>query len=309
MNADRVSRTSQLIAAALLHAATRPALASLLPREDLDLYREKLPLCSAYARRLMKLSLPGVRVVARLLEKILLPGIVAHYVIRKKILRDIAEQAVRTEGLQQVVILGAGLDLLGLRLARGFPRLMVFETDRIESTAMKERLLEGNHPSNLLLHSHDVNFTSLEDALNAAAGFQHDRPTVVIAEGMLMYCPVDEVRKLFAFLAALFVSPVRLLFTFMEDGPSGRIQFRHQHRLVTWWLARSGEPFRWGMSAEAMEHFLGGTGFMLERIVHSAKCAAENDLLPASATPPAAGELIAVARSRTAGRATNLPMP
>lgn len=297
MKRERLSRTSQLIAASLLYAAARPELARFIPSEDLELYRKRLPLCSGYARRLAVLSHPGVRLASGMLEKFLLPGIVAHYVIRKLILWQIAEQAVRAEGLRQVVILGAGLDLLGRRLAVGFPELTVFETDRAQSIAMKEMLLGRDHPGNLVLHPHDLDSTPVEDALQSAQGFARDRPTMVLAEGMLMYCPLEEVRRLFLSLQVLFAHPLRLVFTFMEADPCGRVRFRGQSPLVAWWLTRSGEAFRWGMSADAMALLLSQAGFALDRTVDSAAFAAEQNLLPANTVPPAGGELIAVARS------------
>lgn len=294
----RVSRTSQLIAAALLYAATRPELAGHVPDEDLELLRERLPRCSAYVRRLVLLSRPGVRGFSRVVERLLLPGIVAHYVIRKVILRQCVERAVREEGLQQVVILGAGLDLLGRRVARNFPGVAVIETDRAESIAMKSRLLGSSRPQNLLLHPHELDSAPVDEALRTVQGFEKDRATLVLAEGMLMYCPVEDVRRLLIASRELFIHPLRLVFTYMEDNPSGRVQFRNQNRLVTWWLARSGEPFRWGMPDGAMVHFLRGAGFALERAVRSAEFAAEHHLLPAKITPPASGEVIAVAESR-----------
>jgi methyltransferase (TIGR00027 family) len=293
----RVSRTSQLIAAAMLHAATRPELARWIPGDDLALYRARLPLCSAYAQRLTTLSGPGWRWLSRLVERSLLPGIVAHYVIRKVILRQMADHAVRTEGAQQVVIVGAGLDLLGRRLAAGFPAATVVETDRRDSIAMKETLLGSDRPGNLVLLPHDGNLDSLGDSLAMASQFRTDRATLILAEGVLMYCTADEVQRLLVTLQRLVASPLRLVFTFMEAGPAGRIRFRNQSPLVTWWLARSGESFRWGIAGGDLDAFLDRAGFRLESIVRSADYAAKHQLLPAETSPPADGEQIASAHA------------
>jgi methyltransferase (TIGR00027 family) len=294
VSAERVSKTSQLIAAAILYAGTRPELARCLAAGDLDLYRARLHLCSRYARRLAWLSRPGVRGFSALVERFLVPGIVAHYVVRKMILREVAAEAIRTEGIRQCVILGGGLDPLGRWIAASFGDVNVLETDRADGIAMKETLLGGERRANHVLRPHDLQSASIDDALRSAEGFRPGRPTLVIAEGILMYRPLEEVRQL---LASLAERPRLVVFTFMEDDLSGRIRFRNQNRLVTWWLGRSGEPFRWGMCPDRMTAFLAEFGFSMERIIDSAIYASERQLLPSHVTPPAGGELIAVARS------------
>jgi methyltransferase (TIGR00027 family) len=203
----------------------------------------------------------------------------------------------RADGMRQVVILGSGLDLLGRRLAFDFSESTVFETDRTDSITMKETLLGTDRPRNLELLRHDLNTTSIEDALASARGFRKDLPTMVIAEGVFMYCPLEEVRQLFVSLQSLMAKPIRLVFTFMELDPSGRVRFRNQNRFVTWWLARSGEPFLWGMPVTALRGFLNEAGFELEQAVSTAEYVAEHELLPPEIPPPARGELIAAART------------
>jgi hypothetical protein len=46
----------------------------------------------------------------------------------------------------------------------------------------------------------------------------------------------------------------------MEPQPDGQIRFANQHPLITTWLARRSEPFRWGCLREALPELLGKFG-------------------------------------------------
>ena len=56
------------------------------------------------------------------------------------------------------------------------------------------------------------------------------------------------------------------LLTFIESQPDGQIRFTNQNRLTDAWLARRGEPFRWGIKRDALPEFLRGVGLETREI-------------------------------------------
>lgn len=264
-----ISRTSQIIATSLIYAGGNPNLKPYMPEEDVLLLQQRLGLCSSYA----KLSF-----AAGWIERIFLPGIIAHYVIRKLILRRMAEETIVREDIKRCLILGAGLDLLGRHLARTFPAVAVCEFDQAASVTMKKMLLGPDVPPN---------FDFFPIDLRTRSDFASDVPTLVIAEGVLMYLSPEQVRDFFRSLHGRS----HVLFTCMEKDEDNRIRFRDQNPLIEGWLRRSGEPFLWGTREEELRSLLAETGFDLTSFIASADYAAEHRLI----ARPARGENVCAA--------------
>jgi methyltransferase (TIGR00027 family) len=74
------------------------------------------------------------------------PGARTSGAARTRLIDDWTCEAVR-DGLQQVVIVGAGFDCRALRLKQ-LHAVSLFELDRREMLALKSRLLVGAKPSN-----------------------------------------------------------------------------------------------------------------------------------------------------------------
>lgn len=104
--------------------------------------------------------------------------------------------AARREGCDQVVVLGAGLDLRGHRMSWTWPTRL-YELDLPELVAFKERTL-----STLRLTARCTRITVGADLrgpwLDALtnAGFRREAPTAWLAEGVLSYLPAPDVVRL-----------------------------------------------------------------------------------------------------------------
>ena len=162
-------------------------------------------------------------------------GLAEHLRGRKRFLRAHAERFLQTGG-EQVVILGAGLDGLGERLALVFPDAHILEIDRAAVLATKA----GAPVSRL--------------AADLAAGFPEDHglatdaPTLVVAEGLFMYLPREAVARLLHEAATAFRGPLELLATFADRAGAGSIDRIDAH------LRRrtgSGFAFRCGLDEAA----------------------------------------------------------
>jgi methyltransferase (TIGR00027 family) len=114
---------------------------------------------------------------------------------------DDAALAAVAAGVDQVVLLGAGLDTRPYRL--DLPaRLDWFEVDRAELFAAKEPVLAEARPA-CRRHTVGVELAGDWGAGLTAAGFRPDRPTAWLAEGLFFYLAESSIIELLRASAAL----------------------------------------------------------------------------------------------------------
>ncbi|HEV7526876.1 MAG TPA: class I SAM-dependent methyltransferase [Acidimicrobiia bacterium] len=117
----------------------------------------------------------------------------ASIVARARFSEDlVAEQA--ELGVAQYVILGAGLDTFAQRRPEIGARVRVFEVDQPDTQAWKrERLIQLGYDIPEFLRLVPVDFRADESWLErlVAAGFDADRPTIVVSAGVSMYLTRD----------------------------------------------------------------------------------------------------------------------
>lgn len=205
----------------------------------------------------------------RLIEAQLAPGLMRHFLRRKAWIEARCRERL-TRGWRQLLILGAGLDSLGLRLQSDYPDLRVIEVDRPPTATLRTRCVgarEGWH-------------AVAGDLIDAAAGGDtwqainttlESQPTIIVCEGVAMYLPFTAVRQLLTRLANA-MHEAALVITVMENErqPIGFRPFRH---LSDRWLRLRGEPFRWGIRPGAIGPVLAEVGWEVRDTVR------ERDLL------------------------------
>ena len=252
------SNTAKVIAASTILLASDPRTSSQVAPGAATLCR--LLLSGSRADRWLAASAahPLTRALWRGLERLTLPGIIAHYWHRKRWIESRCRDAIG-EGFGRVIVLGAGFDTLGLRLAAAMPHIAVIEIDHPATQGAKRRALAG-HSSALADNLHFVACDFGAEALPATLGGERE-DTVVIIEGVLMYLPPAAIARLFAALRRLSGGRLRILFSFMSAWPDGRSGFRPHSVLIERWLAWRKEPFTWALAPEAMAGFLAAHGF------------------------------------------------
>jgi methyltransferase (TIGR00027 family) len=235
------------------------------------------------------------RALCGVLERATLPGISRHFALRKRALRGHAHAAIAA-GCRQVVVLGAGLDTLCMELLAGHPQLCCIEIDHPASQGVKRRAAGADGQAIHYIGA-DLALRPLGTVLGACPAFRGDAPTLFVAEGLLMYVPLDAVAALFAQMAA--VAPdSRVAFTWLEPQADGRPNFGQRSRLVDFWLRLRGEPFLSGMPRAELGRFVGDAGFVIESLHDSVDLLA--DAQRAALGPdglPIAGEYICFART------------
>lgn len=126
----------------------------------------------------------------------------AYLAIRTRFLDEAVLRA-GEEGIVQVVMPAAGMDARSVRL-HWPPGTRIYEIDRPESLALKERLLRHTAP-----HAHCtrslIGADLRDDWLSslAAAGFRAEQPTFWLIEGLFYYLPEDAVNGILERITAV----------------------------------------------------------------------------------------------------------
>lgn len=243
---SRASSTALLIAASLVLQDERGVALHWIPATTIALSRGALQSAGWPWRAVGKaVRFAAVRAGVERLERWALPGIQAHYLMRKQRISGWAEEAL-TLGYRQILVLGAGFDGLAADLAGRHPDLHAIEWDHPATQALKREALNkaGLARSSLRLHAMDLARADPVAAL-VNTELERNRPTLIVAEGLLMYLPLQRCRQLLGALTAWFHGPLRIAFSYMEHDSLGEPGFTNAHPSVKRWLQRRGEPFLW----------------------------------------------------------------
>lgn len=251
--------TAAVVAATLLLLRDDPALGQLVDPRILDAIdrsvREPVP---AFGWALDRVPWPILRRAALGIERLVSPGFVAHYALRKHLVRTHLLEAI-SDGHQQVVLLGAGFDMLSVAV----PDIAhVFEVDLPATQAAKRRAVRDGLRQVTYVPV-DLSSSSLRAALLAAPGFDPRADTVFVAEGLLMYLDRPVVEGIFADMTEL-EGRVRLVASVVTPDPKGRVRLHSQRRVVDLCMRLLGERFVWGESVERLEETLAAYDLDLE---------------------------------------------
>lgn len=183
---------------------------------------------------------PLTRIAVRALD-ILTGGRSRFMVYRTRVLDDVVREASRS-GIDQLVILGAGLDARAWRLGEVVSGMDVFEVDHPDTQSYKRARLAGREAQSRSVAFVGINFeTDALDAKLLAAGFDARRPAVVLWEGVVMYLPAPAIDATLATLRALLAPGSRLAISYSRTGVGSGALLRRAVGLV---VRAAGEVFR-----------------------------------------------------------------
>ena len=164
-------------------------------------------------------------------------------------------------GVSQILVLGAGYDTMGWRLAREFDHVDFFEIDHPATAVIKAKGIEVMGPrSNLHLIAEDLGQRKLVDVLAADDNWDLGTPTAIVAEGLLQYLEPQAVKNLFNQCASI-AGDSRIAFTYIPTREDGRPNAGPRTGLVLWLLKIGGEPWLWSIRPEELDHFLEAEGW------------------------------------------------
>ncbi len=252
------SRTALGVARALLIAANDPIAGRLVPDG-----------AAATTHELLRALGPGrlprrSPIIDWLRHRTWLRAGPLHIALRKRFVADVAEAEIRA-GASQLIVLGAGFDVLAQCLASRHPSLRAFEVDQPLMHEWKRDALERmRRPDHLELVAADLAAPDPLAPLLAARGFDGSARSVVIAEGLLMYLPPPQVEAILDFVARRTGAGTRLVFTFLDSADGGGPRITRAKWFVRYYLWRVREPFRWWIRRDELAGFLTRHGLALE---------------------------------------------
>ena len=157
----------------------------------------------------------------------------------------------------QVLVLGAGYDTMGWRLAPDFPGVNFFEIDHPATARFKSRAIEAmGRRDNLFLIAEDLSEGKLEDVLKTNERWDQSARTVIVAEGLVMYLPPKAVRDLFCQCAVVAGAGSRIAFSYIPRCADGRPDAGRWTGLMLWLQKFIGEPWVWSIRPEELGPFL-----------------------------------------------------
>jgi methyltransferase (TIGR00027 family) len=190
------------------------------------------------------------------------PGLLAYILTRHRCIDDALTESL-PQGVDQLVLLGAGYDTRPWRFAKALEHTRVFAVDH-PSTGRRKAKVIAKHPVDfpdvgVVPVAIDFQTHSLKTRL-LEAGFQPGKRTFVVWEGVSMYLTRDAVKETLETMHVLSGPGSELMmdFWYMVDAPN----------LVSTLLRMSphllhfvGEPVTFGIHPDDVEAFLGRLGY------------------------------------------------
>lgn len=265
MNSGKPSRTSEATTAVRAREATRS------PADRICYDPYAVHFLSPFYRTLRRYQLLG-RTYGWIRERIC-PGLRGGILARSRYMDERVTASLR-DGIEQVVILGAGYDSRGYRLLESGSGIPVFEVDHPATQRVKVakvRELFGEPPGHVRFVPVDFCRDDLGSLLRAA-GYDRDKRTLFIWEGVIYYLDAGAVDALLAFVVRESASGSSITFDCFPrsvvDGTCRRRESRNLRRLV----AKNGEPLRFGLDVPEIAPFLKQRGFSEIETTGSSEC-------------------------------------
>lgn len=190
------------------------------------------------------------------------PGVWEFLAARERYIDDYLETCL-DEGLDQLVILGAGFDARAYRFEALKAGMKAFEVDHPATQAVKLKkvmAIFGAPPPHVTYVAVDFNRENLADRL-FASGYDEGRKTLFIWQGVTPYLTPEAVDGTLAFVAGHSGPGSRIIFDYMDatllSGPPRRGEIRNMRR----YRRLSGEGLVFGVPIASIQTFLEERGF------------------------------------------------
>jgi methyltransferase (TIGR00027 family) len=176
-----------------------------------------------------------------------LPGVMGSLLCRTRYIDDVFREAV-WDGVDQVVILGAGFDTRAYRMA-DLNGAAVFEVDHPDiQTAKRKALARASIPIPAAVSLVAVDFERDDLAATLeAAGFREDVPTLFVWEGVTQYISRQAVEDTLAWVASAGAPGSRLVFSYVREDVIEGEAATPAERQVMARAAGGGAPWRTGL--------------------------------------------------------------
>ncbi|MEJ2601484.1 MAG: SAM-dependent methyltransferase [Anaerolineales bacterium] len=206
------------------------------------------------------LYLPGLRSVILSLRERRMPGSLGSILCRTRYIDDVLRSSLE-EGVDQIVILGAGFDSRAYRIP-GISQVQVFEIDLPGTREFKQKRLEkvlGKVPENLTLIGMNFDTQNLDEVLRTA-GFKQGKRTLFIWEGVTQYITAEAVDDTLDFVSNGSGPGSAIVFTYVRRGIIDGTDQPEWFRGFASFAEKVGSPMIFGLDPDQLEHYLSERG-------------------------------------------------
>jgi methyltransferase (TIGR00027 family) len=261
MKRDRPSVTARKVALNILALGAKPEMQDILPDGIVDATARLLVAAGVVSEGAVRFARSRSAVAIYEAFDWMMPGQFEAFAHRKAFCERTVRDGI-AEGAIQVLVLGAGYDTLGWRLAPEFPGVRFLEIDEPATGERKARGIADLGPRhNLHLIRADLASRTLVDVLAAVEDWDNAATSVVIAEGLTPYLAPDAVKDLFLQCGRSTGPGSRFAFTYIGARDDGRPDAGRWTGLLLWLLRASGEPWLWSIRPDALPAFLEEAGW------------------------------------------------
>jgi methyltransferase (TIGR00027 family) len=261
MRKDKPSRTAYKVALNIVTLGAKPGMEAFLPPGIVHATRKLLVASGAAGEKTVKWAQSPKAVSIYEAFDWILPGQFEAFAHRKAF----CEQQIRDgidAGATQILVLGAGYDTTGWRLAPKFPHVLFFEIDHPATAHLKAKGIETmGGRDNLILLSEDLINRKIVDVFEENKSWNRRAKTVIVAEGLLMYLSNEAVRDLFRQSAMVTGADSRIVFSYIPSDAEGCLDAGRWTGLMLWLQKTAGEPWLWSIRPEQLAPFLADTGW------------------------------------------------
>ncbi|GHO79772.1 S-adenosyl-L-methionine-dependent methyltransferase [Ktedonobacter sp. SOSP1-85] len=183
------------------------------------------------------------------------PGIYGVQISRTRFIDDAVRDAL-SQGIEQVVILGAGLDTRPYRLT-GMEHTRVFEVDLPSVQEDKKKKLHkhfGRLPEQVTFLPIDFDTQSLE-AVFSGTPFDPASPAIFVWEGVTQYLSEEAVHRTLAFVGTSAPGSI-LVFTYvLKSFIERRSDIPGEEKMMDM-VAKKGSPWLFGLEPSSLASYL-----------------------------------------------------
>ncbi len=261
MRDNKPSRTALKVALVVVTLGAKPEMKQVLPPGIVQASQDLLVASGVVGARTMRWA--GSRKAVSVYEAFdwMLPGQFEAFAHRKCFFERQAREGIGA-GATQVLVLGAGYDTLGWRLAPEYAEVRFFEIDHPATACLKSKGIASlGRRKNLYLIAENLEKRRLVDVLKDNASWNQNAQTVILAEGLVMYLPPEAVTSLLRECAEMVSEGSRFVFSYIPTGADGRLDAGRWTGLMLWLQKVVGEPWEWSVRPEELGPFLKSAGW------------------------------------------------
>ncbi|NHJ48134.1 MAG: SAM-dependent methyltransferase [Asgard group archaeon] len=219
------------------------------------------------SKLLPRFLLPFLRfgLTRRLFTKKLAPkGIYEYVITRTKYIDEVFLQSIKDE-FDQILIFGAGFDSRSIRLLPPESDTIVFELDAPHTQTAKIVQLNKRKitcPENLIFISIDFNKETLSEKLDQA-GFNKDKKSLFILEGLIMYLDEEAVMSTFKLIKKYAGKDSLIVFDTIYSSVLREEHLYYGEEEIYRTVKNEDEKWTFGLELNEIQSFLEKWGYQL----------------------------------------------